>query len=61
MRSDAIYARQIHDAAIALGASCPDDCWFGGAQDRPDDYDSYGKSVVIDRAKALAFLAELTN
>lgn len=57
MQHDEIV-RQIHDASIALGAECGKDCWFGRDQE-PDSYD--GKMVTIDRAKALAFLAELTN
>lgn len=54
-------ARRIHDAAVYLGASCHQGCWFGNPQDQPMAYDNLGKSLTIDRARALKFLATLTN
>jgi hypothetical protein len=54
MNPDAIN-RQIHDAAVALGARCDSSCVYndgGGAIDQI-------KSATLGRARALMFLHEL--
>jgi hypothetical protein len=50
---DVGIVRQIHDAAIALGAECDPSCGFFGAPNGPM------KSATVDRARALLFLHEL--
>lgn len=50
-RLEAVKA--IHDAALALGASCDDNCSMW----EPFSYDY--KSATIDRSRALSFLRDL--
>ena len=61
MDAELAAIKRVHDAAMQLGASCHESCMFGGAQDQPDAYDSYGKSYTYTelRSRGLLLLSTL--